>query len=216
MALIAPGVCRYVVHGRYGGQEMLNIIDMQIDTTGTVNSRHDAIATVAGDIINNWSDEILPILSASYTVESLTWVDLDEADGETGIRTSTDGSSWPEVGGQSADGFPGNTYLKVTKVLENKTRQQRNGTLRLGAIPEGATSPGSVNVVNDPGYLSLLQPALDAFLSGITDQEPEGVQQQMVVVHTVNDVFTSYSGVESLLSTNRLGTLRRRMPGYGD
>lgn len=215
MAIIAPGICRYVVHGRYGGQEMLNIIDMQIDTTGEIVGRHDAISTVAGDIINNWSDHILEIVSSSYTVETLTWVDLDEADGETGIRTSTDGSSWPLPGGQSADGFPGNTYLKVTKVLEGKNRQQRNGTLRLGAIPEGATSPGSPNVVNDPGYLSLVQPALDDFLDGINDQGVFEFSRQMVVVHTVNDVFTSYSGVASLLSTNRLGTLSRRMPGYG-
>lgn len=216
MALIAPGVCRYSIIGTVDGQDVINVFDYLVDTTGDVNDRPGAINGIAGDIINNWTDHILPGLSASYSALEVRWVDLDDADGTTGSRSSTSNETWPQPGLVSGAVLPNNTCALVVKRLEGKNRQQRNGLTRLGGIPEAFTVPGSGNFLTSDAVTGYTD-SLNEFLSGTNDAEgPEiGAQRQMCVVHTVEQVYSGVSGVLDFSCKSNVGTIRRRMPGYG-
>ena len=139
--------------------------------------------------------------------------DLDTANGSTGQRTSTDGSTWPKDGGQTADPLPNNVYAKVVKNLEGKTRTQRNGTLRLGGLPEGytgATTPNTINLADRQA----IDTAFEALKDGINEGGADA-STNIVVVHTVNNVYSGYSEVSTFSCAPVVGTIRRRMPGYG-
>lgn len=217
MALIAPGICRFSVIGSLEGQLIVNVIDMQIDTTGGDISRGEAIFNTAGDILNNWDDHILIRVSGEYVAEEVRWVDLNSADGITGSRSSTDDKTWPAPGENLGGALTNNTCALITKVLENKGRNQRNGLLRLAGIPGGQTASGNANALSPSAVTSYTEGFQD-FLEGINDEEGPGINttRKMVVVHTVEGDYNGYSDVEALIARAPLGTIRRRMPGYGE
>lgn len=213
MALVAPNIVRYTIVGTLGGEDCMNVFDIRI-TEDVLEGREDAIPRVAGDLLNQWSDEIIPFLAAGYTATEVRWVDLDSAAGGTGSVSSTDGTTWPESGGSPDPALPNHTYAKMVKNLENKTRQQRNGALRLGGIVEAATAAGSPNTIS-AGSRSAYDAAFEALKDGIQEGGVTG-SINLVVVHTVDLVFSGYSEIASFSCAPVVGTLRRRMPGYGD
>lgn len=217
MALIAPGICRYSVIGRLEGQLIVNVFDIQIDTTGGGETRGEAIFQVAGDVLNNWSDHILNRVSGEYVAEEVRWVDLDSADGQTGSRSSTSDNTWPAPGENLGGALTNNTCALVTKVLEGKARNQRNGMTRLAGIPGGQLASGNANALSPAAVTSYSQ-GFNAFLVGVNDTEGPviGVQRNLVVVHTVDGEYTSFSRVQEFICRPGLGTIRRRMPGYGE
>lgn len=210
-AIIAPGICRYTVNGTYAGQPIANIIDMQIDTTGSVESRSSAVEAQAGILINEWSDHILPIVSAAYVATSVSWVDLDSLSGSTGERTSTDQEDWPLVGGLVGAPTPGNVAVRVGKRI-TPTRGQRQGRMYLVGQPEANTDAANPNVLTS-AVITTINSQLESFLGNINQSDGDiiGYTSQMVVVHTVDDVFEDYSVVQALTVEARLGSQRRRL-----
>lgn len=217
MALIAPGICRFSILGLLQGQQIVNVFDFQIDTTGDIVSRSDAIWGLAGDILNNWTDEVFPALSAEYSATEVRWVDLNSATGETGSRSSTDANTWPMPGDVTGGVLPNNVCALLVKRLEGKNRQARNGLTRLAGIPEAFTVPSAGNNLTGDAVTGYTN-AMNTFLADTNDVEGpvDGPTRKMVVVHTVEQAYVGYSDVESFQAKSVVGTIRRRMPGYGD
>jgi hypothetical protein len=200
VALIAPDVCRYAVNGQYGGHDVVNIIDMTIDTTGTINDRADSCFDQAGIIINEWDNSILELINTEYTAESVSWIDLDSAEGSVGVRTSTDSTTWSSPGRSVGQGAPGNVATRINKNT-TATRGQRQGRMYLAGFAEGWSLAGEVNQVNSD-VPSQVNPTLASFLADINQTEGgiagQPYESHMVVVHTKSGLFDSHSEVTSL------------------
>lgn len=209
--IIAPGVCRFTVNGTYGGQVVANIIDMEIDTTGSIDSREDAIFAQAGILINEWSDSILEMLVPAYVATSVSWIDLNSLDGPTGNRTSTDQQTWP-LGGQNAEGaMPGNVAMRVDKQT-TASRGQRKGRMYLPGLSEAFTLPGTPNTI-DPAQVGPINGLLQSFLGDLeqTGTDIPNYESRMVVVHTVDGVYESDSRVTALTVNTKVGSQVRRL-----
>lgn len=212
MALVAPLICRYTIVGTLAGQDCQNIFDVRLTDTGLPN-RAEGLTTIAGDLMNQWSDHVMPLLVDDYIAEEVRWVDLNEEDGSTGSRSSTDSVTWPEPGGSVGAPLPNNCYAKMVKNLEGKTRLQRNGALRLGGIREEDTLAGAPNTL-DPAFRAAINTAFEDLKDGINGQFGTATTN-LVVVHTVNLEYTGYSEISNYACAPVVGTIRRRMPGYG-
>lgn len=215
--LIAPGICRYAVNQTYAGRNVVNIIDMRVDTTGSIETRADAVYGVAGDILNNWDDHLRPGQVAQLILESVSWVDLDDVDGSTGLRSSTSDKTWPAAGEDAANGLPGSVAGLIVKTAPGGGRSTRNGRMYFAGIAEAATTLLAPNTI-DGTSVTGRNASLADFLEGINDTvDPSDVQKQMVVVHTrkVGSVVTyeGSSDVTSLLLQPTLATQRRRLRG---
>lgn len=211
MALIFDGVARFSIVAQLQGEECVNVFDVDI-STAIGESREEACFGIAGDMLNNWTDHVLPYLSANYSAEEVRWVDLNSADGSTGARSATDDETWPQVGALAANTLPNNTYVKMVKNLEGKTRQQRNGATRLGGIVESYTTGASGNLL-DPAFITNINAAFESFKDGINGGS--GGTTNLCVLHTVEGVATGKSNIAFFTASSTVGTLRRRMPGYG-
>lgn len=210
MPLVISKVARFSVVGNLFGQDCVNVLDVDFD--GFTNSREETCFTIAGDILNNWSDHILPIVSAGYEAREVRWVDLDSLTGSTGSRSSTSAETWPSTGGLEANTLPNSTYAKITKRVEGKNRAQRNGTLRLGGIVESMTTGANANQLDTTsiGTINTGFENLKDGINGIT-----GGTANLCVVHTVDGEATGKSQISTFACQSTVGTLRRRMPGYG-
>lgn len=213
MPLIQSGVARFSIVGDLAGEQCVNVLDANIDTDTGV-TREEACFAVAGDILNNWTDHILPNVSAIYTALSVNWVDLNSEDGSVGSRTETSAQTWPQTGARGGAPLPNNTYARVQKVLQGKSRQQRNGTLRLGGILEEDTVGGNENNNIAPAAQTAFNTAFENLKDGINGGGL-GSSVNLVMVHTVNGAATGESVISTFQVQPVVGTLRRRMPGYG-
>lgn len=211
MPLVFDGIMRFSIIGNLFGEDCVNIFDADV-STGLGETRAIAASDIAGDILNNWTDHILPIVSAGYEAREVRWVDLNSLDGSTGSRSATDVETWPQSGGIEENTLPNSTYLKVVKQVENKTRTERNGATRLGGIPESATIGANGNSVN-PTYLANVASAFEDFKDGINGAVDNTVN--LGVLHTVEQVATGFSEISVFNPASTVGTIRRRMPGYG-
>lgn len=216
MAFIVPGVCRYAINGRAAGRNVVNVLDYKIDTTGTTADRAQSCSDQAGILINQWATSIMPILHSTYSFESVTFADLDSANGTTGSRSITSLRSLPIAGGGTGDALPSNAAGLITKVT-NSARGQRNGRLYLS--PHGETnSIGNelIGVVRDDW-----QARFTAFLGDTEQSDPNlGVYtSEMVVVHIEtrdlagNPATGSSTNVSAMSVQTRLATQRRRLRG---
>lgn len=213
MPITVDAVGRFTIVGTFTGEDCMNVLDVQFNTD-TGQSREEAAGDIAGDLLNQWNDHILPLLSANYTALEVRWVDLDSPTGSTGSRSSTDASTWPAAGAVEAETLPNNVYIKIAKILQGKNRTERNGVLRLGGIPESYTSGANGNLVNSTP-LANLAAAFEALKDGINGGVG-ATERNLVQVHTQDGVGTGSSIISTFQPQPIVGTLRRRMPGYGD
>ena len=220
MAIIAPGIARFTVNQSFAGQPVANIIDMRIDTTGSLDGRLEACTECARDILSNWNDHIRISQADDLTCLSVSWVDLDEPDGSTGEVTSGGGDTWPAVGGGGSAPFSANVAVLVTKVLENSTRNRRNGRMYLCGGAETWTTAGAPNQV-DAATRATLNANLATFLGDVNNGgDPFEASWSMCVVHTkrvevepgvFEVVFDGSTDVGSLAVQPLLATQRRRL-----
>ena len=210
-AIVAPGVCRFALNGTYAGQPVVNIVDMQIDTTGSTEGRGDACFGQAGVLINEFAGSMTANLSNRYEFVSVSWVDLDSLSGTTGERTRTDTVTLPVNGGQSSAPAPGNVAFRVAKNTV-PTRGLRQGRMYLAGVPESSTDATDPNTVVNT-VAATINADLVAFLNGINQDDGgiTGYTSQMVVVHTVEGVFESWTEVTGLVLESRVGSQRRRL-----
>lgn len=211
--IVAPGVCRFTVNGTYAERPIANVLDFRIDTTGTISDRDEACFSMAGILINEWSDSILTLVADNYLATSVSWVDLNSLNGSTGERTTTDQETWPQSGQGTQSANSSAIAFRVDKSSVAR-RGQRQGRMYLVGVPESATADGSPNTL-EGAVQAAMNDSLENFL-GDTNQTTDGGQgytSTMVIVHTINGNFESTSDVESLTVNNRLGTQVRRLRG---
>lgn len=218
MPLVAPGVCRYAWHGRIGSTDPWTVImDMRVDTTGTLTERSDALYQCAGNMINAWVDHIIPEMSTFTYLDSISWVDLDDEYGTTGERSVTSEHTLPAQGGRSGyDFLPANCAILVTKVV---TRQRgfRKGRMYMPggseAMHAGSLLTAAAKADWDaamPDFLSMLK---------VTEASPFDYQAYPTVVHTETVLvdgekvqqYVGHTDVLELVVNQRLATQRRRM-----
>lgn len=214
MPLTLANIARFAVVGSMQSQDVVNIFDARVEPGVQDANREEACRQVAGDLLNQWSDHIIPLLHNTYTAEEVRWVDLDSLQGSTGAVSSTDGSDWPESGAGTAAPLSNAVYVKMVKRLEGKTRAQRNGALRLSGGLENWTLPTNGNVI-DPAVALGLNGAFEMLKDGINGDIIGDRVVNLGVLHTVGGVATDFSEISNYEAASQVGTLRRRMPGYG-
>lgn len=211
-AIVAPGIARYSINGTLDGQPVVNILDLNISDIES-GSREECVAWAAGDVLNQWADHVLPLVTSEYRFDSVSWVDLDSIDGSTGERSSTDGTTLPQPGGDAGACMPGGVSLLVRKIGSGG-RRERNGRFYIAGISEGVTALGEVNTVN-AGFVTIANAAFEALRSGLEGAESSpgfGVNYTSSpnIVHTVNGVYVGKSRITSMQVDDRLATQRRR------
>lgn len=212
--IVANGVARYTVNGTFAGRPVANIIDMDIETTGSVVDRAAAVAAQAGIVINEWCDHVLPLVVDDYVFTSVSWVDLDSLNGSTGERTSTDQETLPQAGSSTGAPLPGNVAARVNKATVAQ-RGQRQGRMYLVGVPESVTPSGEPNSI-DAATAESWSDSLNSMLGNLNQSEGDiGTEytSEMVVVHTSEGEYESQSVVQSLTVERLLGSQRRRLRG---
>nr|CRY96610.1 hypothetical protein [uncultured prokaryote] len=213
MALVLDDICRYTMNHEFLGRPAISILDMHIIHTGDV-SRATACYNVAGDLLNNWTDHMMGIMSIDVSFESVSWVDLDSLDGSTGSRSTTDDNTLPEAGGATGEPISASVALLVHKQA-TATRGQRQGRW---FIP-GATEQNVDGNIITSSFVTAVNGNLGDFLDGVSDENPlEAVEKYPVVLHTENQgtpeapviVATGASRIEALTVDPRVASQRRR------
>lgn len=212
--IVAPGIVRFTVVGRLQGEDCMNVFDVHLDMGGGGGGREPGCFTTAGDILNNWSDHIVPNLVSQYSAIEVRWVDLNSATGSTGSRSSTSDTTWPENGGYSGvTPASNNVYYKVRKNLSGGNRQSRRGVCRLGGVAENATLDTDGNRLK-ANIVADLNAAFEQFKDGVNGDD--GVKiTNLTVIHTVNRQYVGEDHISTFQVLDTVGTIRRRMPGYG-
>lgn len=216
--IVAPGVCRYTVHGTTVDRPWAVILDMDIETTGSNDSRDLTIFNVAGDIINNWVEYLLPLQDSSGSLTGVSWVDLDSINGITGSRSNTSEYTLPLPGGSSGGLDSSATAVLVRKELAGAGRGSRPGRMY---FPGPSGSAYEDNVLG-PSSLATWQTAFDTFFDNITDDG--GLLDyalDLCVVHTPGidgygpgDTYNATSTHVVAMSVQpRVATQRRRLRG---
>jgi hypothetical protein len=204
--LVVPGICRFAVHGTILDRPWVNVLDMHIDSE-ILEDRNENIEDQAKILLNEYYDEIRPEMSVSWTVEKVTFVDLDQADGITGERSTGDSPRvFPAAGTQSAsETVPGSVCALVSK-RTTSARGKRSGRMFLPASVEGAIVGQNLT----SSKVTTLQAAMNAFLTAI-NQEPGQYSSELVVVHITGGVPSGTDAVTALEVNQRLATQRRRL-----
>lgn len=212
--LVAPSVVRFSVNGRYADRPLVNILDVVISGLRGIG-RSEALGYVSELFLNAWTEVILDRLTAAYTAESLTWVDLDSADGEVGSITATDDHTWPKAGGRQGAANAGNVATLVTKVA-SQNRGTRNGRWFLPPAPEPDTNGNLLA----PSYQATLQAGTSVFLERMTETGLLApVDTFPTVVHTRNTgtaanpniVYAGNTQITNLRVETLQATQRRRL-----
>lgn len=211
--IVIPNIVRYAVNGSYAGETVANILDMEVVVTSEpIDDRAEAIFEVAGDILNNWDDHLLNLATERYTATSVSWVDLNSFDGETGSRSSTSANTWPAPGRNTGTGMPGNVSCRVEK-NQSGGRRTRNGRMYLVGHSEQGTDVNSPNLWTSAHQAAVNETVSD-FLDGINNEAgPDGREQALVVLHTPEGAAVSSSLVTSLTCRPVVATQSRRLPG---
>lgn len=225
MAFVVPGICRFTINANIFERRCANVIDMQIDTTGSIVSRPTACEEQAEVILSAWDDNIIPNVHQGYQATSVSWVDLDEADGSTGSVSSNGADVWPKAGAIGSDRTAANLAVLVTKNTTS-ARGIRKGRMYVAGAPEIATDGVAGNRLT-AAYLTQYQNAFDAFYGAVTVESGsiQDWQSEMRVVHILTrepdqpngnpgaPLTGNSSTVHSLSVQSLLATQRRRLRG---
>lgn len=226
MAFVVPGVARFAVNQTLEGRSVVNVLDYDIDTTGSTMSRADAVQGQAESIINQWVAQFLPVLVSSLTLDSVSFVDLDSATGVTGSVLSDGTTTLPAAGSIVTSSLPGNTSVLITKQVTS-ARGRRNGRMFLAGGYEGMTQAANGNVLEVADRAGF-QTRADAFLANTNELDGVGTafSSNMVVVSVLTreappagstgpgaPLTGEGSVVQSLVVDSLLATQRRRLRG---
>lgn len=211
--LVAPDIARFAITGYCEANPVVNIIDLAITDLDGIG-RAEACEAAAGDILNQWSDHVLPLLCDNYVATNVSWIDLDSLSGSTGDVSTTDGSTWPEGGASVEACLPGGIAARVDKNTV-AVRGQRQGRMYICGIPENASEANSPNTLTG-AFRTSLQDAMEAFRSGLEGSEnveplPGGYTSSPNVVHTIDGVYESRSRITAMSVSPLLRTQVRRM-----
>lgn len=204
--LEAPECVRYTLHGLYLGKPVATVLDMYVNNALLVDYSGE-LFTLAGDILNNWAQHVVPGLSNQYQFTSISWLDLGDG-GWTGERTGTDSYDLPVAGGEAGQPISGNTAMLVLKATEAR-RGERQGRMFL----PGAVEPYIEGNFLTPAFVaSFNSDNLVPFYDGINDNGtgPGEAAHWPVVIHTKNGVYQSRSRVNAFTLQGQVASQRRR------
>lgn len=225
MPLIVPQVCRYTMNGTYAGRPVANVIDMQIDTTGSTMDRPTAIDQQAGVLLNQWKTQLMTIAMPQYVFTSVSWLDLNSSTGSVGSRTTSGATTLPAPGTAAGTPMPGNVAYLIRK-MTTAVRGARKGRIYICGVSESATFTTTTNTI-EPSQLTTMQTMLTSFFGNVnqTPGTPTTYSGRMVVVqvltydppvppHTSPSPATgTHHFVTSLQLDSLLATQRRRLRG---
>lgn len=179
MPITAPNVVRFSIVGFWtNSRPIVSVFDYHIDTTGGTVSRSDAIEAHADDIIENWQSQIMDSFADNYTVDHISYLDLDTVDGPSGVRPP---SGTEQTSGPATDAMapPSMCYL-ITKSHVGG-RGTKPGRFYQPCVGE-ATIDENGQVTG--GTVTALQTRADAFLANTTQAQPtDDFDAYMVVTH---------------------------------
>jgi len=216
-ALIVPGIVRYAIKGEYAGQQIANIIDIDIDSIG-IEARETNVQDQAEVLVSAWADHICPQLSSTYRANEIDWVDMNSASGSTGTQITGTGSDFPQVGGIAGTPMPGSVAYLIHKAIQSQ-RGARAGRMYLVGMAESDTAALTPNEILG-ARVTAMNTALASFLAAV-NQDGGNYNSRIKVVHTKNNalpteppdiVYVSQSEVTSLTCDNRVRSQRRRLP----
>lgn len=204
--IIAPDVVRYTIEGSIFGQPADVVLCMVVqDITGP---RHTAIEHVANVLVTQWHDFIQNAgMSSQYTVQKVSWVDLDSETGSTGETSAGTGASAPYAGAVGGDCCPANVAMEVVKAI-NAVRGVHHGKSYVPGVPES----GQANGLLTSSMQTAAQTAADAFLTAVTDTG-EGADPAffMTVLHTHHGLYVDNHQVQHYNVQQKLRSQRRRI-----
>lgn len=214
--IVAPGICRFTIHGQYAGQEIANVLDIDIDSDAGTD-RDNNIVDQAEIIVSAWVTHICPNLSNTYQADEVSWLDLNALDGSVGVTTTGTGPDFPQVGGVGGNPMPGSISYMVTKNVAAK-RGARKGRMFLVGVPESVTSSLEPNLVLSATVIAL-NTALAQFLADV-NQNGGAYGSHLKVLHTKNNgtpedpiiIYNGQSEVTSLIASSKIHSQRRRLP----
>lgn len=214
---VVNGVARYSIESTLLGKPHVNVMDIKIDTTGSVLSRAECVEEQATILRDEWASEVLPLLVDDLVLTGVSWVDIDDTDGSTG---SVGVSGVPDTSGDDAGAPLVPNTAALVKKLTTSQRGHRNGRMYIGGLNETLVSAAGII---DVTFAGTLQAGLDAFK---TDSEqdgsgPGGWSSQFVVTHfppipdPIPSGDTTFVGESSVVSALQLdpivATQRRRL-----
>jgi hypothetical protein len=215
MPLVAERLCRYALNGTYLGRPSVNILDMNINNNGGINSRTADVVEVGGVVLDSFVEHCLGGMAASYTLHSVSFVDLDSADGPTGTITGTGSHTLPLPGGQGGNSYSANSALLVTKQGAS-ARGSRNGRWYLSALTESVVDG---NIV-DSSHLADMRDILGDMLANLTETADLAAPQYFpVILHTqtvetggVKEIhYRGFSQIHGFAVSDTVASQRRRV-----
>lgn len=214
MPLVVAGVCRFALNQTFHGRDVVNIVDMDIDSVGELSDRNDAITDQAEVLAKQWSDDVMPDLVSDLVLVSVSWVDLNSEDGSTGSFSGSGGTALPHAGGVDNNPSSSNVSILVTKQTSSG-RGSKNGRMYVCGLPEAYTTRADPNHI-DSGFLATLQEDFDAWLTNINQDsgvDPPLYNSDLNVVHNAAGGTPSHTKVDDLNVQGLLATQRRRLRG---
>lgn len=210
--IVIGGAVRYAVHQVLAGRPVVNIVDMHLDIVASFQQRASEIETLAGDLLNNWSDHVLALQCDKISATEITWVDLNSENGSVGSRSSTDANTWPMVGQQpSSVPFPGMVACRVIKHTSGG-RKERKGRMYLAGFDEGKTGEDANRLL--PAVITDVNREMGEFLDGMSDDILGTTSEHYpVVLHTPKEGDPSATRITGYSCDPLLGTQRRRTRG---
>lgn len=214
VAIIAPNCVRVTLVGEYLNRPALNVMDMVVADANAPDTREDAVKFAAAQVGKVWTTTVMQLLSSSYSLERVDYLDLSEEDGVVGSLTEVDGVSLPQTGDLSGDPITAAVALLVTKQTVAR-RGQRQGRMFIAGLTEGYVNGN----ILDSSYQGPMNDELDTFLASITETSPIAQNEYFpTVIHTRNEgtaavpniVYTGNSQITGLSVSGRVSTQRRR------
>jgi len=207
--LVIENVCRFTAHGTIHDRPWANVIDMELQAF-VFDERNDVIQDQARIIINEWADKWGGGVGAGWVFTGVSWVDLNSAEGNTGLRTNSPQRALPVAGSGGGETLAGAAALLVRK-LGSSGRGVRPGRWYIPGVTESQVN-GNVLISSFPANY---QTRADDLLSGLnqTGGTILDYESHLVVVHTQDGLTGSFTRVNSLQVDSRLATQRRRLRG---
>lgn len=211
MPIVAPGICRYSINQEYFGGSHVNVLDAHIDT-GLGEARDESCFNFAGILINQWAADLMPKFNEGLRFLSVSWTDLNDDNGSTGERSSTDTVTLPASGGITTDAHPGSVCFLVRKSIQGR-RGAKSGRMYVSGVSENSTPISSPNTLVGSTVTSI-NTSLAAFLGNVNQTtEGDAYQARLVVVHrpASGEVNYGFTNIEALEVDSRLASQRRRL-----
>lgn len=212
--LVAEDCAEFTLHGTVEDRPWAMVLHMLMEPDIIV-SRTGMLRDQATIMNNEWWDHLAPVCNGNTTLEGCRFLDLDSLSGPAGEVSTTSGTRpMPKSGGLSGDNIPPNVAALVTKVITG-ARGRRRGRIFFTGLAESQTT----SRLMASGSLTTLQAAFNSFLSGINQNGGDvlglgnGYDSRLVVIHTVDGVFSGRDDVETLQVSSRVATQRRRLRG---